>query len=489
MITRMVKYRQRHRQRHRHNQISHLINALSTKSLVIVSVHVLFSVFIVLMDDLDNRAKIALFAFLSAMILWITTKIPAGFVAIGLLVFIVLMKAEEAELLYHSLSEEVVWLMIGSFVIGEAVKQSGLAERFSRFILSRSTNKNSVLFGIASGLLVSAFFIPSTSGRAALSMPIIKQLNKTFSANEQSVLAIIAPVVILMSTSATLIGAGSHLIGIGLLESTAGQSISYFQWLIWGVPFTLVVTLLACIIIKWMLWPKDVSKGIENVRANETVVSNQPMNGKEVKTVALISIMIIGWVTESIHGYDLAFITILGALLFMLPNYGVITWKQGVKSVSWNLILFVAAATALGKVLVDTGVVSWMEKEMFSVLHLFVNAPEWLLVLIILIVAVTSHLYITSHTTRAVVFIPSLLLFSETIGINPSTVVFLSLIGMNYCITVPVSSKALLLFYEEGEISYDAKHLVKISVILMPLYILTMIIFYYSYWQWTGMSL
>ena len=173
----------------------------------------------------------------------------------------------------------------------------------------------------------------------------------------------------------------------------------------------------------------------------------------------------------------------------MMPNYGIISWKQGMKSVSWNLIVFVAAATALGKVLVDTGVVKWIEKEMLNVLYLFIGAPEWFIVLIILLVTVSSHLYITSHTTRAIVFIPSLLLFSETIGVNPSTVVFLSLIGMNYCVTFPVSSKALLLFYEEGEISYDASNLLKISAILMPLYILVMMLFYFTYWQWTGMEL
>jgi hypothetical protein len=60
---------------------------------------------------------------------------------------------------------------------------------------------------------------------------------------------------------------------------------------------------------------------------------------------------------------------------------------------------------------------------------------------------------------------------------------------MNYCVTVPVSSKALLLFYEEGEISYNASNLLKISAILMPLYILVMMLFYFSYWQWTGMQL
>ena len=119
------------------------------------------------------------------------------------------------------------------------------------------------------------------------------------------------------------------------------------------------------------------------------------------------------------------------------------------KSVSWNLIVFVAAATALGKVLVDTGTVAWMERELLA-LGLVENANEWIIVLIIAIVTTTSHLYITSHTTRAVVFIPGLILFSESIGVNPATVVFLSLIGMNYCVTFPVSSKALLLFYEEG---------------------------------------
>ena len=113
-----------------------------------------------------------------------------------------------------------------------------------------------MLFGVTSGLFATAFFIPSTSGRAALSMPIIKQLGQKFSAKEQSTLAILTPIVILMSTSATLIGAGSHLLGIGLLESTTGQSISYMQWFIWGMPFSnngSLFTYLTVAIIKKML--------------------------------------------------------------------------------------------------------------------------------------------------------------------------------------------------------------------------------------------
>ncbi|WP_252504929.1 SLC13 family permease [Sporosarcina sp. Marseille-Q4943] len=483
MITRMNK------RRTKESFAVALVDRISTATLGIISVHVFYLMIIASASQLGYAAKVSLFAFLSAMTLWVATKIPAGFVAVSLLLFIVLCKAGKPDLLYNSLSEEIVWLMVGSFIIGEAVKQSGLATRFVESIVRYSSNKNRVLGGVSSALFASAFFIPSTSGRAALSMPMLQQLRSKFSAKEQSVLAIMAPVVILMSTSATLIGAGSHLIGIGLLETTVGQSISFVQWLIWGVPFALIITIISVVVIKLMLWPKEVSNEFEATESGKDKLPNKPFGKNEKKTLVIIFILMAGWLSESIHGYDIAFITMLGAVLVMLPNYGVITWKQGIKSVSWNLILFVAAATALGQVLVDSGVVSWIEKGMFSAIHLFSEAPEWMLVSIILLVTVTSHLYITSHTTRAIVFIPSFIVFSQSIGMDPAAVVFLSLIGMNYCITVPVSSKALLLFYEEGEVSYDAKQLAKVSSVLMPIYLLVMLLFYFTYWQWTGLHL
>ncbi|UOQ91975.1 anion permease [Halobacillus shinanisalinarum] len=475
----------------RNNKWIHkLIDIFSRKSSLMISVHILFFLFVMVIDDLDYQAKVSLVAFLSAMMFWITTKIPAGFVAVTVIVVIVLLGAADAELLYQSLAQEVVWLMIGAFVMGEAVRQSGLAERFSRYLLNKSDQKSNMLFLLTNALFVSAFFIPSTSGRAALSMPIIKQLSERLhSSEERGVLALVAPVIILMSTSATLIGAGSHLIGISLLESATDQSISYIQWLIWGLPFTIMITLMTYFITKWILWPRNTVKEVKSIPTEVTSSRKQPMNVGEKRTFILISLMMLAWMSHGIHGYDIGFITMVGGLLFMIPKYGVISWKQGMKAVSWPLVLFVAAATALGKVLVDTGVVGWIEGEMLNVLHLFISAPEWIIVCMILLVAVTSHLYIHSHTTRAIIFVPSLILFSESIGLDSSTVVFLSLIGMNYCVTFPVSSKALLIFYEEGELSFDPRKLFKISAILMPLYILVMLLFYFTYWQWTGMNI
>jgi len=455
-------------------------------ALVVSGLHLLYAALIIPAGSLGYEAKVALFAFLSAMTLWAATRIPAGYVALSLVLFIILMKAGEPDLLYQSLAEPVVWLMIGAFIIGEAFTRSGLADRLTYSALRRFEKKGSLLNSLAALLFATSFFIPSTSGRAALARPILNQLGSRFSSRERQVLSVLAPSVILMSTSATLLGAGSHLIGIGLLETASGQSISFVSWLVWGVPFAAAATAVTVLAIRLTMWPKEET---EARVPEDGLPAPEKITDPEKRTLVLITVMLIGWMTDGLHGYGIAFVTVAGAALAMAPCYGILSFKDGVRSVSWNLILFVAAATALGTAMIETGVVSEAEEKLSGLLLAAGQAPEWLLVLILAAVTVSSHLYITSHTTRAVVLVPTLILTARSIGADPAAAVFLGLIGMNYCLTMPVSSKALLLFYEEGDGSFSARDLAKLSSLLAPAYIALMVLFYFTYWKWTGLGL
>lgn len=457
--------------------------------LVVSGLHLLYAALIVSAGSLGYDAKISLFAFLSAMTLWAATRLPAGYVALSLVLFIILMKAGEPDLLYQSMAEPVVWLMIGAFVIGEAFTRSGLADRLTHSALRRFEKKGSLLNALTALLFATSFFIPSTSGRAALARPILNQLGNRFSPRERQVLSVLAPSVILMSTSATLLGAGSHLIGIGLLETASGQSISFVRWLVWGVPFAAAATVVTVVAIRLTMWPKRESEASVPEDSLPAPQIPEKMSDPEKRTLLLISVMLLGWMTDGLHGYGIAFVTMAGAALAMVPGYGILSFKDGIRSVSWNLILFVAAATALGTALIQTGVVSVAEEKLSGLLLAAGQAPEWLLVLILAAVSVSSHLYITSHTTRAVVLVPTLIVTAKSIGADPAAAVFLGLIGMNYCLTMPVSSKALLLFYEEGDGSFSARDLAKLSSLLAPAYIAIMVLFYFTYWKWTGLGL
>ncbi|TKI85524.1 SLC13 family permease, partial [Bacillus wiedmannii] len=95
----------------------------------------------------------------------------------------------------------------------------------------------------------------------------------------------------------------------------------------------------------------------------------------------------------------------------------------------------------------------------------------------------------TSHTTRAVIFIPPLLYFASSLQLNEVAVLFLGIVGMNYCLTFPVSSKALLLFQESDRETFQPQDLLKLSSYLSVMYMFVMVVFYYAYWQWVGLSL
>lgn len=205
--------------------------------------------------------------------------------------------------------------------------------------------------------------------------------------------------------------------------------------------------------------------------------------------VVLIGITMLLWLTESIHGFDIAFVTIAMSLIMLLPQLNLIGWNEALKKVSWSLIFFVASATVLGELLVKYQVVDYFQNQMMHAIKALPIAHEWFLVLLLSTVSVLSHLVITSHTTRAVVLIPAFILLAQLLSLNPVAIVFIVLIGMNYCVTFPVSSKALLIFYELEPRPYTTKQLAQVSLYLMPLYIGLMIIMYFVYWQFMGLHL
>lgn len=195
------------------------------------------------------------------------------------------------------------------------------------------------------------------------------------------------------------------------------------------------------------------------------------------------------WLTENWHGLEIATVTVIGALVLTAPGIGVLSWKNGLKAVSWNLVIFVGAALVLGEALIESKAAEWIINNLFAVSGI-VSAESRLLILLVLsLISLTSHIYMTSHTARAVALIPALLYLGNSLQLNPTAVLFISTVGMDYCLTFPVSSKALLMFQElEGE-TYKPADLLRLSSVLLLVHLGLIVLFYYTYWRWIGLQL
>jgi di/tricarboxylate transporter len=299
-------------------------------------------------------------------------------------------------------------------------------------------------------------------------------------------LALLVPSVILVATIATLIGAGSHLIANDLLARIAGERISFAAWALYGVPFALVASAITTwVVLRLFLDPAQRARRLPPVaRAG----ARGPLSRAERTTLGVTLAMLALWLTEGVHGLQIATVTVVGALALTLPGAGVLTWKRGLEAVSWNLVLFVGAALALGEALIETGAARWLIGELFAALGVASADSRLVLIVLVTVIALTSHLYITSHAARAAALVPPLIYLARDTGLDPAAVMFIGTVGMNYCLTFPVSSKALLMFSELDGETFEGSDLLKLSAVMLVVHLALVVVFALTWWPLVGLS-
>jgi anion transporter len=412
------------RSHHHWQQKTVLIPILITIAGIVVS----------LPDSLPNQGRLALFTFLVAAILWSTTKINAAYVALGSAILLVLMGAITQEHFFASMGSDVVWLMIGAFILGDAVKQTGLAARLTHMVVAKANNVANLFWLLTTVLIPLSFLIPSTSGRAAVTYPVFRSISAAIDDKQiRRTLCLLMPTIILVSTIVSLTGAGSHLVANDLLEQITKQEISFGQWMLYGLPFGVIASYFSCWVILRMFLKKRQLQQPLTLPQLEMRSLSEP----ERKTLAIVLLMLVLWLTESWHGLEIATVTVIGAIFLTMPKFGVIQWKNSVKAVSWNLIIFVAATLVLGHSLIDSGASQWIFDHIFHWSDVRSAQSSLIIFFLLAIISLTSHLYMTSHTARAAALVPPLLYLASSLNVNPVAVMFLSTLGMDYCFTLP----------------------------------------------------
>lgn len=441
----------------------------------------------ILSTELDREGRLAFFAFAGATILWCTTSMNSAFVGLSALVFLVLTGGAKESALFEALAADVIWLLIGAFVIATAVRGSGFADRLAYGLLRRARTVRGAFVLLTTALLPLAFLIPSTSGRAAMFLPVHESAAERIrDPRTRRAFALLVPSIVLTSTSAALIAAGSHLIANDLLIQNGSRAFTFAEWAIFGGPFGVFSSYLTCAVIGWLLLDR---RRRAAPFALSRAVRPGPLRRKEL-LVLLVSLGIVAlWMTSSLHGLGTATVTVAGALVLCMPGVEAVKWKDGLKSISWNLVIFMGTALVLGRILLDSGVARWLVEGVFQVSEVGGTSSEILLVTSIALIALTAHLYMPSHSTRAAVLIPPLLVFVAPLEIDARAIVFIASMGFNYCLTLPVSSKALQV-YEDSEVGgYQAGDLLRVGSVLLPLHLALLVAFYFGFWKWAGLAL
>jgi sodium-dependent dicarboxylate transporter 2/3/5 len=415
---------------------------------------------------LELPARQALGVFGLALVAWTVLRWDETAVALAAALALLATGTVTPEAFRASLGADLVWLLVGAFVIGAAWQQTGLVERW----LLQATAGARTLRGLAwrSTLLVSAtaFVVPSTSARAALLRPVFDALAaRVGDARARRALGLLFPTVILLSAGASLLGAGAHLVAADMVDRLGGPRLGVVGWALVAAPFALATCALATLVVLhgFLAAPERAR------RLAAPDVPRLPLSRGQRAVAGATAATLAAWCTTAWHGMDAWAIALAGALAVTLRPLTGVELRTALKKVEWNLLLFLAATLVMGRALVDSGAARALAEGLLAAWPAAAGPRS--AVLLAAAVALAAHLVVPSRTARATLLIPTVALPLAATGADPVLLVMVVTLGSGFCQTLAVSAKPVTLFAGGETPPFGDADLLRLAGLLaLPLY-------------------
>lgn len=431
-------------------------------------------------DGLSTQGQKCLALSLMTVIFWATNVAHPGYTSGLYLALLVIFRIAPTQDIFSLWSSSIVYLVMGAYLIAGSAKSSGLGERIAyNFIIRFINSYNSIIYSIFILTFILSLLIPHPWPRAFLIMSVfivvIKSANLSCEDAKKigfTVFAASVPVSMIFLT-------GDSSINIMAIE-LSGVKLNWFGWLYYmGIPAVLASVLTMLLILKLFKPEKKVEIDKKQIRAK--LIELGPLCRKERKTMLWIILAIVLWMTDSIHGIEIGWATLIVAMLMSFPVIGVLDtrdWQQ----VPIEMLIFFTAAIAIGRVGGITGMNTWIASV---ILPEFVPTNLFLFALFIAAVSIFLHMLLGSVIGVMGIAIPLFMVFTEQASLNPlvPALFVYTATAMHYIL--PFQHLDVLVGIGEGNGLYNEKHVIKLGIPL-TFAVFLVVIFEVSWWKLTG---
>jgi sodium-dependent dicarboxylate transporter 2/3/5 len=173
------------------------------------------------------------------------------------------------------------------------------------------------------------------------------------------------PVAAMIGGMITPAGSSLNLITLGFLEQLTGATVTFLEWMVIGIPVTLIILPFAWFFIL-KVYPvveipeKDIMNYVDNLD-----VPNK-MSSKESYVLVLMLAMLTLWILSSWYPiFNITVVSIIGFALLFIPGFEILTWDEFLSSVSWPAFFLVGSIITIGGALIANGVSQWLVTSFF----------------------------------------------------------------------------------------------------------------------------
>jgi sodium-dependent dicarboxylate transporter 2/3/5 len=416
------------------------------------------------------------------IVLWVTEALPLAVTALLGPTLAVILGVAPARAAFASFADPVIFVFIGGFILAEAMFVHGVDRRIAYTALSRpvvgaGAGRMLVAFGGVTAVL--SMWISNTATTAMMypiGLSIAAHLARSGAAGARQfalVMMLITSFGASIGGMATPVGTPPNLIGIGMLERLLGIDVTFFQWMLLGVPAMLIM--FAAVAAQfYFVGARGVRLGADSTQVvAEELRKLGALSPGQRNVLVAFGVTVVLWLLPGIvavvglersafaAGYDRVMpesvAALVGALLlFVLPldwrrRRFTLSWDEAV-GIDWGIVMLYGGGLALGEMAFQSGLASaagqgiaaWLPSHSSTVLTLVFTG-------VALVLSET-----TSNTASANMVVPIAIAVAQAAGVRPLEPALGATLGSSMGFMMPVSTPPNAIVYSSGYVPITA---------------------------------
>jgi solute carrier family 13 (sodium-dependent dicarboxylate transporter), member 2/3/5 len=429
-----------------------------------------------------GRATLALLAWMA--IWWLTEAIDLAATALLPLVMLPLSGATDMKAAAAPYASEIVFLIMGGFILALSMQRWGLDRRIALTTLRIVGDKPvNMVGGVMLAAALMGGFVSNTA-KAAMLLPVGLSLIEFVRHRHEREAGNFAVCVMLGIAYASSISGVSTIIGTPPNAFLAGfvrdeiaepyrREISFATWLMIGLPLMIVFLPLAWLLLTRVLFPigtKSVEGGREFIKKSCSELGR--MNRGEWSTLIVFVITVLAWtfrqalvkieigngqdaggVWRPLAGLSDAVIAMAGALLLFIIPAGrqtgafVMDWKTATK-LPWGVLILFGGGLSLATAIEANGVAEFLAAQ-----TRFLGGLPPILLLIAVTTAVVFFSEVASNTATATTLVPILAAIAPGLDVHPYFLIIPATLAASFAFMLPAGTPPNAIVFGTGHVT------------------------------------
>ncbi|PKA51340.1 Tonoplast dicarboxylate transporter [Apostasia shenzhenica] len=414
---------------------------------------------------------------------WLTDAVPMAVASMCPLFLFPVFGISTADDVAKSYMDDVIALVLGSFILALAVEHYNIHRRLALNITSLfcgdPVNPPLLLLGICGTTAFVSMWMHNTAA-AMMMIPVATGILQRFPAGEAVhpdvskfckgvILGVIYSAAI--GGMSTLTGTGVNLILVGMWESYFPQEkpISFSTWFFFGFPLALVIFLalwgILCLFYCSRGSKKTLSPYLDRAHLKRELESLGPMAFAEKMVLAVFGVLVMLWMTRSltndVPGWGALFdgrvgdgtvSVMMATLLFVIPNKKnegekLMDWNK-CKKLHWNIILLLGAGFAIADGVRTSGLADVLSEN----LDFLETAPYLAVAPLVCLISGTITEFTSNNSTTTLVT-PLLIELAQSMKLHPLLLMVPGAIGAQFAFLLPTGTPSNIVGFTTGHIN------------------------------------